>query len=116
MPRALLKAMSLLKTLQLLSLSLVHFLRKSAPYCHFRNTLPSLTTGCIRSRVSLTWRAPRRGRLVSPADRITGGNRNPVGHSSRFVINERAPGSLESLPAVVSTFMADLAGRYRESG
>ena len=39
----------------------------------------------------------QRRRLVSPTDRITGGNRNPEGLSSCSVINERAPESLESL-------------------
>jgi len=56
MPCALLKATSLLKTALLVSLglpsrsllsrNLVHFLRKSVPYCHFRNTSPiSFTPG-----------------------------------------------------------------------
>lgn len=42
----------------------------------------------------------QRRRLVSPTDRVTGGNRNPRGLSLslRSVINERAPESLESLP------------------
>lgn len=40
----------------------------------------------------------QRRRLVSPTDRVTGGNRNPRGLSPRSVINERAPESLESLP------------------
>lgn len=40
----------------------------------------------------------RRRRLVSPTDRVTGGNKNPRGFSPRSVINERALESLESLP------------------
>lgn len=39
----------------------------------------------------------QRRRLVSPTDRVTGGNKNPTGFSSRSVINERALESLESL-------------------
>lgn len=40
----------------------------------------------------------QRRRLVSPTDRVTGGNRNPREVSPRSVINERALESLKSLP------------------
>lgn len=78
----------------------IHFLRKSVSHCYFRNPSPisrfHRAFSLSRSTLQVVIVVQRR-RLVSPTDRVTGGNKNPRGFSPS-VINERALESLESLP------------------